>query len=298
MITVCLSHDIDRTQKTYQYFTKSLFSLLKFNFKGVKNQILSLKEKDPYWTFKDFIDIEEGFKVRSTVFFLNETIKLNIFNPLSYKLALGRYRIKDERIIDIIKWLDKNGWEIGVHGSYNSYKSKELLLKEKNALENIVKHPVIGIRQHYLNLNKNTWQYQKEVGFKYDSSWGSNYTVGFKDEKFVPFHPFNDHFTVIPLVIMDTCFMETKDRWKEFDRIIEICETKGAVLVINFHQHIFNKYDFPEFKEAYIELITKLKGKEAQFLTLTEMYKKIAANKLNFFIQFLTAVVSSGTILV
>jgi len=275
MIKVCLSHDIDRTLKTYQYFTKSILSLLNGSMGGVKNQLLSLKEKDQYWTFEEFIEIENKFNVRSTVFFLNETIKLNIINPWSYNLALGRYNINDEKIIAIIKWLDNNGWEIGVHGSYNSYKNLELLLKEKNTIENIVKHPIIGIRQHYLNLNENTWQYQKAAGFKYDSSWGSNKLIGFKNDKYLPFHPFNDDFTVIPLVIMDTCFMKTKNKWEEFERIIKTCETKGSVMVINFHQHIFNKYDFPGFKESYIQLIEKLKLKDAVFMTLSELYSSI-----------------------
>lgn len=275
MIKVCLSHDIDRTQKTYQYVTKSILSILKGNIKGLKNQLISLKESNQYWTFNDFIKIEESFDVRSTVFFLNETIRLNVLKPSSYKLALGRYNINDERIIEIIKWLDNNGWEIGVHGSYNSYKDQALLLKEKNTLESIVGHQIIGVRQHYLNLNENTWVYQRESGFKYDSSLGYTNAVGFKEAKYVPFHPFNDNFIVIPLVIMDTCFMGTKDNWNELEKIITICETKGAVLVVNFHQHVFNKYDFPGFKEAYIELIKILKSREAEFLTLAEMYEKL-----------------------
>lgn len=274
MIKVCLSHDIDRTQKTYQYVTKSISSILKGNFRGVTNQVLSFMKPDQFWTFQDFIDIEQKFKIRSTVFFLNESIKLNLFKPNSYKLALGRYKIDEKRIIKIIKWLDINGWEIGVHGSYNSFKNKELLSKEKHTLETIVGHPIIGIRQHYLNLNENTWKYQKEAGFKYDSSWGFTSSIGFKDDKYLPFHPFNDNFVVFPLVIGDTSFMATKNKWTEFDKIIDICETKGAVLVINFHQHVYNKYDFPDFKEAYINLIKILKNKNAHFLTLSELFEK------------------------
>jgi len=275
MINVCLSHDIDRTQKTHQYITKSISSILKGNFKGIKNQLLSLIERDQYWTFNDFIEIEQSYNIRSTVFFLNETIKLNVLKPGSYKLALGRYRITDKKIVDIIKWLDGNGWEIGVHGSYNSYRDKELLATEKNVLENILGHPIIGIRQHYLKLNDNTWKYQKELGLQYDSSWGYTDSIGYKDEKFLPFHPFNDEFTVFPLVIMDTCFMETKNKWIEFEKNLKICEAKGAVLVINFHQHVFNKYDFPGFKEAYIDIIQKLKNMNANFLTIAEAYKRI-----------------------
>lgn len=274
MINVCLSHDIDRTRKTYQYFTKSIISILKCNFKGVSNQLLSLMKSNQYWTFRDFIDIEQSFNIRSTVFFLNETIKTDIFRPSSYKLSLGRYSIRDKKIIDIILWLDRNGWEIGVHGSYNSYKDKDLLSKEKQILENIVGHNIIGIRQHYLNLDENTWKYQKELGFEYDTSWGHTNSLGFKGGKYLPFHPFNDSFTVFPLVISDTNFMAAKNKWEEFEKLTDICQTTGAVMVINFHQHVFNEYDFPGFKQAYIDLIRKLINKNAVFTTLSQTHQR------------------------
>jgi len=271
MIKVCLSHDIDRTHKTYQFLTKSISSLVKGNIEGIRNQFRSLSEKNQYWTFQDFIEIEQAYNIRSTVFFLNESIKLNVFKPGSYKLALGRYQINDPEIVKVIKWLDINGWEIGVHGSFNSYRDPELMYNEKKALENIVEHPVIGIRQHYLNLNESTWKYQRDLGFLYDSSWGHTDAIGFKNEKFVPFHPLNDDFIVFPLVLMDTCFMGTRNKWDEFDKLLDVCKKKGSVLVINFHQHVFNKYDFPGFKEAYISMLKILTENNATFLTLAQM---------------------------
>ena len=271
MLKVCLSHDIDRTKKTYQYLTKIISSLLKGNFKGVKNQLLSLLEKKPYWTFNEFIEIEQKYGIKSTVFFLNETIKFKISKPKTFKLAFGRYNILDKKIKEIIKLLDSQGWEIGVHGSYNSYNDKELLSKEKQVLENIVGHPIIGIRQHYLNLNDNTWLYQKELGFKYDSSWGFTNNIGFKEDKYLPFKPFNDDFTVFPLVIMDTCFMSTSNKWDQFEKLLDICEAKNSVLVINFHQHVFNKYDFPGYKETYCEIIERCKSRNAEFKLLSNL---------------------------
>ncbi|MCD4677612.1 MAG: polysaccharide deacetylase family protein [Desulfobacula sp.] len=269
---IALTHDIDRTSKSYQYITKSISHIVKGNISGVFNQIKSLSNKRSYWTFKHFIDIEEKYNVRSTVFFLNETIKLNILKPDSFKLALGRYKIKDPEITDIIRWLDKNGWEIGVHGSFNSFNDANMLASEKKALENIVKHPIIGIRQHYLNLNGNTWRFQKEVGFKYDSSWGYTDNIGFKGNKVHPFFPLADDFTVIPLVIMDTCFMAKPNRWEVYEELLDQCKQNEAVMVINFHQHVFNKFDFPGFEDAYIELIERALKRDARFLTLYQIY--------------------------
>jgi len=233
--------------------------------------VKSISLKRPYWTFEKLIDIENGFGVRSTFFFLNESIRLNPISLKSYKLSLGRYSIFHPEIVKMIKFLDENGWEIGVHGSYNSFRYLHLLRKEKEDLEKILGHKVIGIRQHYLNLNDNTWALQEQLGFKYDSSWGFTNEIGFKENQFLPFYPTNSNFKVIPLTIMDTCFMSKSNRWEEYERLLDLCEEKDAVMVINFHQHVFSKYDFPGYTNAYINLIEKALKRNARFLKLCQI---------------------------
>jgi peptidoglycan/xylan/chitin deacetylase (PgdA/CDA1 family) len=273
MIKVALSHDIDRVSKSYQYFTKTVSALMKANFNGISKQILSLKEKKPYWTFDKFIEIEESYQIRSTVFFLNESIKWNPLSINSFKLAKGRYKIEDPKITEMIKFLDKNGWEIGLHGSYLSYKNQQLLEYEKRTIENIIGHPVIGIRQHYLNLSDSTWEIQSNLGFKYDSSFGYTNDIGFKSNKILPFKVNKGKLLEIPLVIMDTCFMQKKNKWDLYTELLDVCEEKNAVMVINFHQHVFSKYDFPDFDQAYIQLIEMALKRGAKFFTLSEIYE-------------------------
>lgn len=271
MIRVALTHDIDRVRKTYQYITRGLVNLKKLNVIGVINQLQSLTVKQPFWTFDQLTEIEEKYGVRSTVFFLNESIRLNPFSLRSYKLSIGRYNILDPKIINLIKQLDSNGWEIGVHGSYNSYKNINLLKSEKLTLEKILGHSIIGIRQHYLNLNDNTWHLQKKVGFQYDSSWGFTNDIGFKNQLCMPFYPLGDAFKVIPLTLMDSCFMAKPNKWNEYENLLDQCENKGAVMVINFHQHVYSKYDFPGYKEAYIQLIDRALERGAKFFTLSQI---------------------------
>lgn len=265
MVTVVLSHDIDRTKKTYQFFTKPIRELLKGRFKGFIRLISTFFRKDNYWTFDDIIQVENSFNVKSTFFFLNESIKFNITKPKTFSLAYGRYNICDPQIINLIKWLDKNGWEIGLHGSYNSYCDINLLKKEKDVLENILGHKILGVRQHHLNRNDKTWEIQNAIGFKYDSSLGSNDTVGFIDNRIAPFNPLNNEFVVFPMVIMDKTFMDHDNSWEELDKIINICEREKAVLVICFHNHVFNEKEFPGYREAYIKIIQKCKEKGAVF---------------------------------
>jgi len=93
MLKVALSHDIDRTKKTYQYLTKLIQAIYRADLRKIKGQLNSFRKGNPYWTFDEFIKIEESYGIRSTVFFLNESMKFNILKPGTFSLACGRYKI-------------------------------------------------------------------------------------------------------------------------------------------------------------------------------------------------------------
>jgi len=272
MLKIALTHDVDRVRKSYQYLTYPVKNLIKLNIESFLYHTKSIFLKEPYWNFDKIIEIENYYDVKSTFFFLNETINFELFNFKNWKLSLGRYKITDTKISSIIKYLDTNGWEISLHGSYNSFNNKHLLKKEKMLLEKILGHPVIGTRQHYLNLNPDTWGIQKSLGFKYDSTYGYNNQIGFKDDKHRPFYPFEDSFTVFPLIIMDSCYMTTKNRWEEFIRLADLAEEKEGILVINWHQRDFNENEFPNHSKVYQNFIEEGKDRNAMFKTLTEYY--------------------------
>ncbi len=274
MLRVALTHDVDRTYKSYQYVTYFVKALLNRDTNCALYHFSSLFKNNPYWNFEEIIRIENEFNVKSTFFFLNESIEFNPLSLSNWKLSLGRYDIKSEKIINAIRFLDSNGWEIGVHGSYNSYKNPELLLKEKKILENILGHEVFGVRQHYLNLDeKRTWKYQKELGFKYDASFGYTDSIGFMGKKVIPFKPFSDGFVVFPLPIMDSCFMNTVSKWEKFQELIDIVLKNNALLVINWHQRSFNRDEFPGYTETYTDIIEKSIDMKAKFFTLGEYLK-------------------------
>ncbi len=281
MIVVCLTHDIDRIDKTYQYITKPLRALKAGNIKLFLKRCFSpLYVRNPYWGFDKIMEIEEKYGVRSTCFFLNESITFNIFKPKEWKLSMGRYDIHDIRIIKIIKVLDKGGWEIGVHGSFLSNNNNDLLKKEKQTLESIVGHEVLGIRQHYLNFTENTFEIHNNSGFKYDSTWGLTNGIGFKDEKIRPFFPIEaSDYCEIPMTIMDGPFASCNNKWEEFYHIIDIIDKNNSYLVINYHNCNLDPLDFPSYEEDYIKMIKILKEKNSVFMTMREAYNNILEKK-------------------
>lgn len=273
MLKVSLSHDVDRTQKTYQYLTHTLRALRKGDMRKAGYHLGSWNErKQVYWNFEDIMEIEDRFGARSTFFFLLESYPLHWLKTKSWKLALGRYDIHEKRIQDIIQKLDSNGWEIGLHGSYASYNNLELLKKEKETLEAVVGHSIKGIRQHYLNWNDKTWQLQKQAGFQYDTTWGFTRKIGYRENKIKPFAPFNDHFMVFPMAIMDSCYMNTPDRLRELHKLIQMTRDNDAILVINWHNNNYNEKDFPGYRKAYIEVIEACKAEGGRFGTLGEFF--------------------------
>ena len=273
MLKVALTHDIDRITKTYQYFTHTLRALKNGQVEKVLYYISSFpNRKNVYWNFDEMIEIENEYNVKSTCFFLNESCKFQFYNPKNWKLSLGRYDIHEDRVVSMIRYLDQNGWEIGLHGSYNSFNNQGLLKKEKEELESIVGHPIIGTRQHYLNLNDNTWSIQNEVGLKYDSSFGFSRNIGYKDNQITPFRPIDNEFIVFPLVIMDSCYMNTKDREEKLKELINITEDSNGVLVINWHNNYFCEKEFPGWRQAYIQIIEECLNRDAIIKPLSFFY--------------------------
>lgn len=277
MIHVCLTHDIDRIDKSYQYVTKPLRALKSGNIRLFLKLIWSaLTVRRPYWGFDVLMRIEEMYGVKSTCFFLNESIKPQLRKPSSWKLAFGRYNIHDKRIVGIIRQLDAKGWEIGVHGSFRSNSDVELLRQEKKTLEEIVGHEVIGIRQHYLNFAEHTFEIHDKCGFKYDSTWGLTKGVGFKEGRVKPFFPIEgSDYCEIPMIIMDSPFAETPDRWEQFEQIANEIDRNNAYLVINYHNNYFSDSDYQGYDKDYVRMIEIMKGRGAKFMTMGEAYKNI-----------------------
>jgi len=266
---VCLSHDVDRIKKTFQFFTHFFSGLKHMDLQAAFYHIRSLVHTSHYWNFEKIMELEKNLGVTSTFFFLNETYPFRPWKLPSWRLSLGYYNIFEPRLKTVIKELDAGGWEVGLHGSYLSFKNTNLLKKEKRDLEEILGHPVFGIRQHYLNLDEQTWQLQADAGFTYDASFGYSDDIGFKEAKYCAFAPLPSRsFWVVPLALMDSCVMKKEDPLGATIKIIDLAEEKGACLVLNWHQRMFNEKEFPGYQEMYLRTIEECLKRKADFLTI------------------------------
>jgi peptidoglycan/xylan/chitin deacetylase (PgdA/CDA1 family) len=266
---VAFSHDVDRVYKSFQGITHLLRHLRNGDTARAIYQITAIVRHERYWCFEQICKIEDAYGIKSTYYFLNESYPFRLMKLKSWRLSLGYYDIFSKDVSDMIRKLDDEGHEIGLHGSYRSYKNYSLLEKEKCDLEKILGKKIKGIRQHYLNLNADTWQIQRSLGFLYDASYGYRDRVGFKDDVFVPF-PLDDKrdYFIVPMAIMDCCLMKTADPWKRAVEIIKIAEQNAALLVLNWHQQIFDEREYPGYQRMYIRIIEESMRRNAEFVTL------------------------------
>lgn len=267
---VCLTHDVDRIKKTYQYITKSKNG----NIRRIR-QLFTFG--NPYWGFPKIMDLEDKFDVRSTFFFLQESKKINLLRPKDWALSVGKYRFDNKKVYEIIQILDRNGWEIGLHGSYESYKCEDLLREEKKELQQVLGAEVIGIRQHYLQMEvPQTWKIHHEVGFLYDASFGFRDRIGFRDERYLPFYPLDNSLLEIPLALMDGALFSnygSEDAvWRECLDLIKTAERQRGLLTVLWHQRVFNEDEFPGWGTVYTKILKECRERGAYFGTCKDIH--------------------------
>ncbi len=271
---VCLTHDVDEVRKTYQWITRPLMNLKNRQTYLLKRQLYSLWDRlqgnEPYWTFEEIMKIEDELNVKSSFYFLKEKSKAKVFSPDTWKLIGRRYDINNSKVRQIMKRLYNGGWDIGLHGSYESYNDLEMLEKEKNELQLSLDNIIIGTRQHHLNIEiPKTWEYHEKIGLEYDTTLGFKEQMGFRGGTCLPFHPCSMQKRLklleIPLTIMDTPLLRYKNEElaDDFEEMVDIvCEING-MLTLLWHHAVFNKHEFPGWSDAYKKIIQLCRKKNA-----------------------------------
>jgi len=258
---LCLTHDVDRPYKTFHSVAYALRDRDPAHLRSL------LPTTNTFWTFEEIMDLEADLGVRSAFYFLNEQRLFRDRPPRewiskdSWRLFGGRYDVDDKRIVDLIAELDAGGWEIGLHGSYESPTDRRRLAAEKRTLDRILGKPIQGGRQHYLNLSiPETWEHHREIGLDYDCSLGSSDRYGF-DHGYGPKRPLNDEFVVFPLTIMELALPnvegDLEGSWRECEQILNEAAENEAVMTILWHPRFFSELDFPNYTELYRRIIVR-----------------------------------------
>ncbi|ELY66254.1 polysaccharide deacetylase family protein [Natronococcus jeotgali] len=272
---LCLTHDVDRVFKTYQ---APYYAVRERDPSHLRSLVA---DERPYWQFEAVMALEDDLGVRSSWYVLNERSLLERsprewLRPESWTLYAGRYDPTDPELVDAVRALERGGWEVGLHGSYDSADDRERLCYEKRVLEDVLGEPIVGGRQHYLNLvGRRTWEHHRAIGLRYDASYGSSTNYGF-DGRYDVLRPFDDAFVVFPLTLMERALVPSAPSlewaWRECRRLLEEAHEHDAVMTVLWHPRYFNEDEFPGYRTLYERLIREAKAMGAWIGPCGECY--------------------------
>lgn len=271
---VCLTHDVDEIKKTYQWITHPLRCIVQKDKEGLANQIAAFRQKvsgsEPYWTFEDILRMEHEAGGRSSFYFLREDGEVIVSDVKTWRHQGRKYDWHDERVSGILRRLDAEGWEVGLHGSFYSYDKAGKLADELRSLEDALGKPVRGGRQHNLNLSiPETWRIHESLHFLYDTTLGYNDCIGFRWGSCFPFMPYDTDqnrfidLLEIPLIIEDLPLFREEDPWKAFLGMNGCVEDVGGVLTLLWHHSVLNATEFPSWTDCYKKILAYCRERNA-----------------------------------
>ena len=299
-MAVCLTHDVDHipsyslkqslrrrqmriltTNNTYRRIITRL-GVIKDLF-GVRNYWLN---EDSMYCIERWLGLEKKFGVRSTFFFWPgwSNITKHHHSDCLYNLT-DRVVFDNEKCIvaEMIREIDHRGWEIGLHPSWYTYNDIDELKRQKEAVEKVVSHEILSVRNHFLHYDIGiTPRIQSEAGLKYDSTLGFNDNVGFR---FGTCYPWNIYdlqnekelpILEIPLIIQDGAMLnpikgmrlDGKTALKYVKQITDSVEKVGGVLTLLWHPNSFIE---PNSLALFLNILEYLKKRNPWFATVKEV---------------------------
>lgn len=266
-----LSHDIDRiTKYSIRNVVHCFLHVFRKDFgaQSLQGRIRNFRDhlrgwafsgEDPYHNLEAMMEQEKALGIRSTWFFLEQRGAHN-----------SKYRFSDPSISAMLKKLQAEGHEVGLHGTLQSSTDPKILAHEMQALKAAGGASPRGIRQHYLKYDrKKSPLIQQEAGLLYDATLGFAEQMGFRNSYAFPFrlYDFEKRRSMklwqIPLVAMDVTHLEYLGQGpEEFPRalkplVLEI-KKRGGVLSLLWHNCRLDEEAYPGIQRMYQDLLEGL----------------------------------------
>ncbi len=205
--TVKLTHDVDLIHR---------FPTLKTGLKTLGGDLLKRRSlKQSFHTLREILGRELAY-VEGIYRLTALSRRYGFGDDAFYFMADGPgpfgcgYDPRSPLIRRCIDDLQSQGFEIGIHPSYDTFLEPQRLAEEKSRLDAILGETQYGGRQHYLRFHApDTWRHWEQVGLVYDSTIGYADYEGFRCGTCHPFKPFDIEqdreldLREYPLIVMD-----------------------------------------------------------------------------------------------
>jgi peptidoglycan/xylan/chitin deacetylase (PgdA/CDA1 family) len=294
---VCLTHDVDAVssyslRQSFREIQKQLlhggsaFQKVKAFLRAGIDLARTGGQKDPLHFYERWLGVEKEVGSHSTFFFWPGWSSVT-----KHHLTDRPYELFDSVVFDnqrctvaeMIREIDRQGWEIGLHPSWYSFDDADELKRQKESLEQALGNEVISVRQHYLHYDiRVTPAVQSEAGFKYDSTLGFNDNIGFR---FGTCYPWNLYdlkaekellLKEIPLIVQDGAMLNPRKgmrldedtAFQYVHQITEALEKVGGVLTILWHT---DQIIQPDWWNLYPRILKYLQQKDPWFASVREI---------------------------
>jgi len=257
----CLTHDIDVAKWNIYSEIRNWGSIALKKRKPIsaihrmkKALGLMIRHIDPYWNYKEIIELERQYGFSSSFYFFGGGN-----HPLDATYSTG-----NKEMANLLREIKDSGCEIGLHGSFNSYNDLDMLKKEKENLEKVIGE-VNSIRQHYLRFDiKKTYAIYEKLGIKCDVTLGYAQHEGFRAGICLPFQPYNIqedrpyNVIEIPLTVMDGTLGDNKYRslnaeesWNVIKSLLMTVKKYNGCIVILFHNTYLDVLEHEDYINVY-----------------------------------------------
>jgi len=296
---MCLTHDVDKVtayslRTGWRKCLRGLHrpTILKRFIEfagGARDALFSLRnilQKDCLHCYEQWMELEKNAGSKSTFFFWPgvSAVGKRHFSDCLYELDDPViFQGKKCRVSEMIREIDRQGWEIGLHPSWYSYHDVDEMRRQKDALEQVIGHEVASVRQHYLHYDiRVTPSVHAEAGFQYDSTLGFNNNIGFRFGTSYPWqlYDLNENRQLplleIPLIIQDIALfdstkvlkLERQEAFQYARFITDEVVAVGGVLTLSWHP---NTIIDPRYIGLYKQLLDYLKEKGAWLASVKDI---------------------------
>lgn len=261
----CLTHDVDEVSKSRLSRLKFVWDHLVHPEIGHRHTPVRERARfalttlfsghDPYWTFPALVQMERQLGFTASYFF-----------QAGGRNGGAHYSLSEPRIRRFVSDLLEDGFEVGLHGTYQSAFDEDKFLQEKAALAAVINEEPVGHRQHYLRMDyTTTLPIYERAALQYDATLGYAEREGYRNQFSYPYHPYNHEadrpyrFLELPTVIMDATLggyreLSAERAWQVIEAWLErTCARRGCITLV-WH----NVWDgvFPGYFDLYPRILT------------------------------------------
>lgn len=252
-----ISHDVDYPEVVR--WLEPFRIMRRHSWRGASAARSVLLGSRHHWQFGSWMEMEQRLGVRSAFYFCGRKGSLRQYvggTPDPF------YDVHSIQFRELLRILNAEGFEVGLHASYRSHDSLHQLSIEKRSLEQAAGFPVSGNRHHYWRLKaddpEHTLLLHERVGLTYDASLAHDCYAGWRRGSTWPFFPYHQKLRR-PLQtlqlptgwmdnhLFDNIHLNPGDRIRTTQSLARTVLEQGGLLLVDVHEYVFDDVLFPEW---------------------------------------------------